>query len=94
MEAMSEYVYGPAPGELRPDAVIQLFVDASPDDWTRDADMEDCEVYGLKQNLLVSLWRRDDGKYDLRYGYQSVAIVGDIGSGRVDRAPLTIRPVG
>jgi hypothetical protein len=83
------FKYVPSSAELRPTDVIQLFRESGPEDWIRDQEDPESNVYGLRTNLLVSLWPREDGRFDLRYGYQAVAIVArPRGDARVEALDL------
>lgn len=84
-----KFISGPASSELQPKQVIELFKQASATDWIHDEDDLTSEIYGLRTNLLVSLRRRDDQRFDLRYGYQAVAIV-DGSRTTVEPLPLQI----
>lgn len=64
-----------------PTQIINLFKSSSKDDWIK-GDEDDDAAFGSKKNLLISLWSHPQG-YELRYGYQCVAIVGEPGSGKI-----------
>ena len=67
--------------ELTPFEVIDLFKSSSKDDWIKGNKNDDA-AFGHSKNLLISLWVHSQG-YELRYGYQCIAIVGEPGSGNV-----------
>ena len=89
------FKYVPSSAELRPADVIRLFRASTAADWIRDEDDPEAIGFGLRTNLLVSLWPRQDGRFDLRYGYQSVAIVaGPNGGASIEPLGLFEQPVG
>jgi hypothetical protein len=67
--------------EPTPKEIFDLFKSSSKDDWIAGEE-EDDAAFGHKQNLFVSLWRHPQG-YELKYGYQTIAIVGEPGSGKI-----------
>jgi hypothetical protein len=64
-----------------PNEIMDLFKSSSKDDWIK-GDENDDAAFGHRRKLLITLWRHPQG-YELRYGYQCVAIVGEPGSGNI-----------
>ena len=89
------FKYVPSSAELQPADVVRLFRESTSADWLRDEDDPDAPGLALRTNLLVSLWPRRDGRFDLRYGYQPVAIVAaPSGGASVELLDLAVQPVG
>ena len=87
------FLVGPVPGELKPAQVIDLFRSSIVDDWVQ-GDEDDEAGYSHRRNLLVTLSKREDGRFDLRFGYQTVAIVDGPGAPEVLALPLELKRVG
>ena len=90
VEEDSEHYYFRTEVELKPAEVIQLYQNSQESDWVCDDDHED--ILGHKNNLLVCLVKRPDGRFNLGYGYQTVAIVDQITSGKVTKVILKVSP--
>lgn len=65
------------PNGLTPIEVIEIFKNTAESGWIKGDDDDDAS-YGMKTHLLISLWPHSQG-FELRYGYQGVAIVSGPG---------------
>jgi hypothetical protein len=86
MNCVKPFLTGP--NDLVPEEVITLFRHSEAADWIAGED-DDESAYGHRRNLLVTLWLVATNKYELRYGYQTVAFVTGIG-GSIDPLPLEV----
>ncbi len=77
---------------MSPEEVIELFRRSGPADWISGSVDNDEAAYGHRQNVLVTLWPLGANKYELRYGYQAVALVSGIG-GSIEPLVLEVRKV-
>lgn len=63
--------------DLTSNDVVTVFKNSKKDDWIAGNESDDA-AYGSTKNLLISLWKHPKG-FELRYGYQCVAIVSEPG---------------
>jgi hypothetical protein len=73
--------------ELSPEEVISVFKRSQPTDWIHEEGTYG--TYGNCENLLVSLRSVSAEKFELRYGYQTVATVSRI-DGSVEPLDLEV----